>query len=153
MKSEFHALTVFLTALCKTRFYLFVLLLQAVSLANLLLGLGLALGLANLQNQLNDQLGNNNAQPMNMTVVLPNAGTAGNGGPTMVAPTASSAQGAALARNMEDMRRNMDRLRDRLEKIEDKSEHVKKGSGNFNRFCHRVSSCLDYRKQAPGKLS
>ena len=72
-----------LTALFKTRFYLFVLLLQAVSLANLLLGLGLALGLANLQNQLNDQLGNNNAQPMNMTVVLPNAGTAGNVGPTM----------------------------------------------------------------------
>ena len=97
---------------------------------------------------------------MNMTVVLPNAGNAGNGGPTMVPPTASSAQGAALARNMEDMRRNMDRLKDRLEKIEDKirelkgwSEHVKKGSGNFNRFCHRVSSCLDYRKQAPGKLS
>ena len=62
---------------------MFVLLLQAVSLANLLLGLGLALGLANLQNQLNDQLGNNNAQPMNISVVLPNAGTAGNVGPTM----------------------------------------------------------------------
>ena len=135
---------------------MFVLLLQAVSLANLLLGLGLALGLANLQNQLNDQLGNNNAQPMNMnmTMVLPNAGTASNGVPTTVTPNAS-AQGdmGRLSRNMEDMRRNMDRLRDRLEKIEDKSEHVKKGSGNFNRFCHRVSSCLDYRKRAPGKLS
>ena len=76
------------SALCKTRFYLFVLLLQAVSLANLLLGLGLALGLANLQNQLNDQLGNNNAQPMNISVVLPNAGTAGNVGPTTVPPIA-----------------------------------------------------------------
>ena len=55
-----------------------------------------------------------------------------------------------LERNMEDMRRNMDGLKDRLEKIEDKirelkglSEHAKKGSGNFNNFCHRVSSCLD----------
>ena len=97
---------------------------------------------------------------MNMTIALPTAGNAGNGGPTTVAPTQGPFLGMALQRNMEDMRRNMDRLKDRLEKIEDKmrelkgwSEHVKKGSGNFNNFCHRVSSCLDYHKQAPGKSS
>ena len=149
---------------------MFVLLLQALSLANLLLGLGLALGLAQLQNQLND-LGNSNAPPaMNMNITMPAVAPIsssntppGTNGP-MVQPMPMPMPGTvfngswfgfsgfrfggrltALERDMADMRRNMDSFRADIRRLTDQIRGYR-GNGNFNRFCHQVSSYLDYCK-------
>ena len=164
--------SLFTNSFCNTRFYVFVLLLQALSLANLLLGLGLALGLAQLQNQLNDQLANNNGQPtMNMNITMPAVAptTPSNTGPGTNRPMGQTIfppgtvfngtgfglfgfggqltvpQAAALAQSMADMRRNMDSLRADMRRWEDKIRGYR-GNGHFDRFCHQVSSYLDYCK-------
>ena len=54
-------------------------------------------------------------------------------------------QAASLARNMADMRRSMASFRADMGTWEDEIRGLK-GNRNFNKFCHRVSSYLDYCK-------